>query len=59
MLIVLAILNGLEIHEKNVNTAVFNGELDKKNIHEITWKFIFNGQDKKVCKSVKFLFGLK
>ena len=59
MLIAIASLNRLEIHQMDVKTAFLNGELDEEIYMEQPEGFIAPGQERKVCKLVKSLYGLK
>ncbi|KAK4407765.1 Retrovirus-related Pol polyprotein from transposon TNT 1-94 [Sesamum angolense] len=49
----------LEIHQMDVKTAFLNGELDEKIYMEQPKGFVVPGQEKKVCRLVKSLYGLK
>ena len=59
MLIAIATLNDLEIHQMDVKTAFLNGELDEEIYMEQPEGFIVPSQEKKVCRLVKSLYGLK
>ena len=59
MLIVIASLNNMEIHQMDVKTAFLNGELDEDIYMEQPEGFVVQGQENKVCKLVKSLYGLK
>ena len=59
MLIAIASLNNLEIHQMNVKTAFLNGNLDEEIYMEQPKRFVSPGQEKKVCKLFKSLYGLK
>src|SRR5215813_3783108 len=59
MLIAIAALFGLEIHQMDVKTAFLNGELDEEIYMEQPEGFNVPGQKNKVCKLVKSLYGLK
>jgi hypothetical protein len=59
MLIAIAAINGLEIHQMDVKTAFLNGELDEEIYMEQPEGFKAPGQEGKVCKLVKSLYGLK
>lgn len=59
MLIVIAALYNLEIHQMDVKTAFLNGELDEKIYMEQPEGFQVLRQEKKVCKLVKSLYRLK
>jgi len=59
MIIAIAALRNLEIHQMDVKTAFLNGDLDEEIYMEQPEGFIAPGQEKKVCKLVKSLYGLK
>ena len=59
MLIAIVVLHNLEIHQMDVKTAFLNGELNKKIYMEQLEGFIVPGQEKKVCRLIKFLYRLK
>ena len=59
MIIAVAALCNLEIHQMDVKTAFLNGDLDEKIYMEQPEDFIAPRQEKKVCKLVKSLYGLK
>ena len=59
MLVAIATLHNLQIHQMDVKTAFLNGELDEEIYMEQPEEFIIPGQEKKVCKLVKSLYGLK
>ena len=59
MIIAVAALCNLEIHQMDVKTAFLNGDLDEEIYMEQPEGFIAPGQEKKVCKLVKSLYGLK
>ena len=59
MLIAIAALYNLEIHQMDVKTAFLNGDLDEEIYMEQPEGFIVPGQEKKVCILVKSLYGLK
>ncbi|CAL8092418.1 unnamed protein product [Prunus armeniaca] len=59
MLIAIAALHNLEIHQMDVKTAFLNGDLDEEIYMEQPEGFIVPGQENKVCKLVKSLYGLK
>ena len=56
MLIALAAVYGLKIHQMDVKTAFLNGELE--NIEQPDG-FVVPGKENKVCKLIKSLYGLK
>ena len=43
----------------DVKTAFFNGELDKKIYMDQSYGFVVKGEERKVCKLLKSLYGLK
>ncbi|KAL6333744.1 hypothetical protein AAG906_028930 [Vitis piasezkii] len=59
MLIAIAAINNLEIHQMDVKTTFLNGELDEEIYMDQPEGFIAPGQERKVCKLVKSLYGLK
>ena len=59
MVLAIAALRNLEIHQMDVKTAFLNGDLDEEIYLEQPEGFVAPGQEKKVCKLVKSLYGLK
>ena len=59
MIIAIAALHNLEIHQMDVKTAFLNGDLDEEIYMEQPEDFIAPGQEKKVSKLVKSFYGLK
>lgn len=59
MIIAIFILRGLAIHQIDLKRSFLNGDLDEKIYMEQHEGFINLGQEKKVCKLVKSLCGLK
>ena len=59
MLIAIAALYNLEMHQMNVKTTFLNGDLNEKIYMEQLECFIVPGQENKVCKFVISLYGLK
>ena len=59
MIIAIAALRNLEIHQMDVKTAFLNGDLNEEIYMEQPEGFSSPGQEKKVCKLVKSLYGLK
>ena len=56
MLIVLAAVYGLKIHQMDVKTAFLNGDLEEKIYMEQPEGFVVPGKENKVCKLVKSLY---
>ncbi|RVW26496.1 Retrovirus-related Pol polyprotein from transposon TNT 1-94 [Vitis vinifera] len=59
MVLAIAALRNLEIHQMDVKIAFLNGDLDEEIYMEQPEGFSAPGQEKKVCKLVKSLYGLK
>ena len=59
MLIAIAALYNLEIHQMDVKTVFLNGDLNEEIYMEQPEGFVVPGQEKKVCKLVKLLYDLK
>jgi len=59
MLIAIAVLHNLYIHQMNAKTAFLNDELNEETYVEQPEGFIVKGQEHKVCKLVKSLYSLK
>ena len=59
MILAIAALRNLEVHQMDVKTAFLNGDLEEEIYMEQPEGFIVPGQEKKVCKLVKSLYGLK
>ena len=59
MLIALAAVHDLKIHQMDVKTAFLNRELDEEIYMEQPEGFIVPCKEKKVCRLVKSLYGLK
>ena len=59
MVLAIAALRNLEIHQMDVNIAFLNGELDEEIYMEQHEGFSAPRQENKVCKLVKSLYGLK
>ena len=55
----LAAQNGWKVHQMDVKTAFFNGDLKEKVFMSQPEGFIVKGQEHKVCKLIKYLYGLK
>ena len=59
VLLSLAASHGLLIHQMDVKTAFLNGELDEEIYMDQPDGYIAEGQERKVCKLLKSLYGLK
>lgn len=59
VLIALATIHKLEIHQMDVKTAFLNGDMEEEIYMEQPEVFVVPGQEHKVCKLVKSLYGLK
>ena len=59
MVLAIAALRNLEVHQMDVKTAFLNGDLNEEIYMEQPEGFVAPGQEKKVCKLVKSLYGLK
>jgi Reverse transcriptase (RNA-dependent DNA polymerase) len=59
LLLALAVLEDWEIHQLDVKSAFLNGVLDKEIYMEQPQGFINAGQDNKVCRLKKAIYGLK
>ena len=59
MVLAIATLRNLEVHQIDVKTTFLNGELDAEIYMEQPEGFSAPGQKMKVCKLVKSLYGLK
>ncbi|KAH7864181.1 hypothetical protein Vadar_026696 [Vaccinium darrowii] len=59
MIIAIAALRNLEIHQMDVKTAFLNGDLEEEIYMEQPEGFSASGQEGKVCKLVRSLYGLK
>ena len=59
MVLGIAALRNLEIHQMDVKTAFLNGDLEKEIYMEQPMGFSAPRQENKVCKLVKSLYGLK
>jgi L-amino acid N-acyltransferase YncA len=59
MLIVTTTTNKLGMHQIYIKITLLNCDLDEEVYIEQSKGFIVNGKEKKVCKLVKSLYGLK
>ncbi|GJV44456.1 retrovirus-related pol polyprotein from transposon TNT 1-94 [Tanacetum coccineum] len=59
MILAIAVLRNLEIHQMDVKTAFLNGDLEEEIYMNQPEGFIAPGQEGKVCRLVKSLYGLK
>ncbi|PHT79676.1 Isochorismate synthase, chloroplastic [Capsicum annuum] len=59
MLIALAVVYDLQIHQMDVKTAFLNGDLEEEIYMEQPEGFVVPEKENKVCKLVKSLYGLK
>nr|GEW24322.1 zinc finger, CCHC-type [Tanacetum cinerariifolium] len=59
LLLALAAIHNLVIHQMDVKTTFLNGDLDEEVYMKQTKGFIMSGNEHKVCKLVKSLYGLK
>ena len=59
MLIAIVVLHNLDIHQMDVKTVFLNSELNEEIYMEQPEGFIVKGQEYKVCKLIKSLYGLK
>ena len=59
LLIALAAIYSLEIHQMDLKIVFLNGELEEEIYIEQPEGFVVPGKEKKVCKLIKSLYGLK
>ena len=59
MLIAIASLYNMDIHQMDVKITFLNGQLDEEIYMEQPEGFVVEGQENKVCRLVKSLYGLK
>ncbi|GJZ88510.1 retrotransposon protein, putative, ty1-copia subclass [Tanacetum coccineum] len=59
MILPIAVLKNFEVHQMDVKTAFLNGDLDEEIYMNQPNCFIAHGQEGKVCRLLKSLYGLK
>ena len=59
VLVALASMHNLVIHQMDVKTAFLNGELQEEIYMEQPEGFVLKGHENKVCKLIKSLYGLR
>ncbi|GKA05768.1 zinc finger, CCHC-type containing protein [Tanacetum coccineum] len=59
LLITLALIHNLIIHQMDVKTTFLNGELDEEVYMKQPQGFIMSGNENKMCKLIKSIYGLK
>ncbi|GJS53282.1 zinc finger, CCHC-type containing protein [Tanacetum coccineum] len=59
MVLVIAALRNLEVHQMDMKTTFLNGDLEEEIYMNQLEGFIAPGQESKVCRIVKSLYGLK
>ncbi|KAJ9561442.1 hypothetical protein OSB04_006602 [Centaurea solstitialis] len=59
LVLAIAAIRNLQIHQMDVKTGFLNGELDEEIYMEQPEGFVVKGKENKVCKLVKSLYGLK
>nr|GEU50514.1 zinc finger, CCHC-type [Tanacetum cinerariifolium] len=59
LLLALVAIHNLVIHQMNVKTTFLNGDLDEEVYMKQQEGFVMTGDENKVCKLVKSLYGLK
>ena len=59
IILAIAAMRNLKVHQMDVKTASLNGDLDEEIYMEQPEGFVAPGQGNKVCKLVKSLYGLK
>ena len=59
LLIAIAAIHNLMIHQMDVKTAFLNGDLEEEIYMDQPEGFTMPGNEHKVCKLLKFLYGLK
>jgi len=59
VLMALASIFDLYVHQMDVKTAFLNGNLEEEVYMEQPEGFVMSGNERKVCKLIKSLYGLK
>ena len=59
IILAIAALRNLEVHQMDVKTAFLNGDLEEEIYMEQPEGCVVLGQERKVCRLVKSLYGLK
>jgi hypothetical protein len=59
LLIAIAAIHDLKIHQMDVKTAFLNGDLEEEIYMDQPEGFVEAGQESKVCKLTRSLYGLK
>ena len=59
IMLAIAAMRNLEVHQMDVKTAFLNGDIDEEIYMEQPEGFVVPGQERKVCKLVKSIYGLK
>ena len=59
LLVVLASIHKMVIHQMDVKTTFLNGDLEEEVYMQQPKEFVVFGQEKNMCKLVKSLYGLK
>ena len=59
MVLAISALRNLKVHQMDVKTTFLNGDLDEEIYMEQLERFSSPRQEKKVCKLVKSLYGVK
>ena len=59
LLIAIVAIFDLRIHQMDVKTIFLNGDIEEKTYMDQPKGFVEPGQESKVCKLIKSLYGLK